>query len=107
MIRRHGLTRPCSATHRRTTPAARGLREIRMRLLAEQTIEWTHNSCGDRTGGLVCRSIVDKAPRDWLDMRIMEHMMNNLKQRTEHKSNITCLETDIHSFAKEKFDNDQ
>lgn len=40
-------------------------------------------------------------------MRIMEHMMNNRKQRTEHKLNITCLETDLHSFAKENFDNDQ
>ena len=78
-----------------------------MRLQAAQRIEWTHNSCGDRTDGLVCRSIVDKAPGDWLDMRIMEHMMNNRKQRTEHKLNITYLETDLHSFAKENFDNDQ
>ncbi len=40
-------------------------------------------------------------------MRIMEHMMNNLKQKSEHKLNITCLDAGLHSFAKEDFDSDQ
>ncbi len=33
--------------------------------------------------------------------------MNIFKRETEHKSNILYLETDLHLFAKEAFDNDQ
>ena len=33
--------------------------------------------------------------------------MNIFKHKMEHKLNIMHLETDLHSFAKEEFNNDQ
>ena len=33
--------------------------------------------------------------------------MNKFKRGTEHKLNMLCLETSIHSFAEEEIDNDQ